>query len=892
MIRSLLTLTILLSTTMSGLQAQSVDHWEAPVLPEETDWRYHIPSSEPAATWTTVSFDDSSWSTGPGGFGYGDGDDNTVVPAGVSIYLRKTFTITDLAAIEELRFFMDFDDGFVAHLNGTEFARSSTLANGGTPVPYDEVTDGEHEAVMYQGDNPEEFASPLGLLQQGVNVLAIQIHNWSANSSDMSAIPFLIAGINNSSNDYSDHPTWFVPEFEFETHLPIVIINTGGLVIPDNNRILVELGIIYNGVGVMNNYNDPWIEFSGIANIEQRGSSSAMFPKKQYAFETQDALSNPLNVTFLSFPMENDWVLHAPYSDKSLLRNVLAYDLAMEMGITSSRNRWCELILNGEYKGVYVMLEQIKWDANRVDVEIMDENDNTGDALTGGYIVKVDKATGSGILMDWPSNFTSFNGNPKDYGFQYDYPKRDVITQQQEDYIQDHINEMEAALGGATLGDPETGYRKYLDLPSWVDYFIINELTKDVDSYRLSTYLAKQRDSRGGKITMGPVWDQNLGFGNANYCGGQPVSGWAFQNCTVGDIPIWWEALLADDDFLELVQCRWMELREYVLDTDKLMDQIDNEVLELGDAAGRNFNQWPILGQYVWPNAFVGNTYAEEIQYLKDWIEDRLVWIDQNIGDPLGTCTSSMADQLIVSEINYNDGVDYPTDDWFELYNGSAQPLDLSFVTIKDQNNFNSFTFPMGTQIMPDSFLVVCRDLAAFTAFHPLITNVVQGSFNWGLGGGGDKLRMWDVNGFPVYDFLYSSSAPWPTAANGDGPTMEWDHSQTDQSDGNNWFEGCPGGSPGTGYYPCTTGVPDNPLAGFSLYPNPTNGLITVQTQDPAANVSILDIQGRMIADLGQAGTGKHYFNLNDQGLIQGLYYVRVEVDGITHQKPVVINRD
>lgn len=888
MIRIVFTALVAMMASSFCLQAQNIDHWEALVLPEQVDWRYHVPTSEPAATWTTVGFDDSSWSTGPGGFGYGDGDDNTTLSAGISVYLRKTFTVTDIAAIEDLRFFMDYDDGFVAHLNGVEFARSSTLSNGGTPVPYDEATTGEHEAVMYQGNLPEEFADPMASLQQGQNVLSIQVHNWSANSSDMSAIPFLLAGINSSNYDYSSTPPWFVPDFALVTNLPMVIINTGGVEIPDDFRILAEFGIIDNGPGMLNSYDDPWNEYNGIINIEQRGSTSGGFPKKSYAFETQDAQSNPFNASFLSLPTENDWVLYAPYSDKSLMRNVLAYDLAMEMGITSSRTRWCEVVIDGNYKGIYVMMEQIKWDENRVDVPEMDVNDNTGDDLTGGYIVKVDKATGGGVAADWDSNIQSYNGQPKDYGFQYDYPKRDVITPQQENYIQSFINDMETALAGPMIGDPSTGYRKYLDIPSMIDYFLILEFTREVDAYRLSTYMAKQRDSRGGKLFMGPLWDQNLGFGNADYCDGASTSGWAFQNCVVEDIPFWWEALLADAEFLELVQCRWLELRQHTLEDSKILQQIDDEVAELDTAVNRNFERWPILGQYVWPNSYVGNTHAEEITFLKNWMMDRLEWIDNNIGNPLGTCSSDLAQDIVVSEINYNDGVNYPTDDWFELHNTGSQDIDLSFSTIKDLNNFNTFTFPMGTQLLADSFLVVARDLDVFSAFHPTVTNVVQGSFNWGLSSTGDRMRMWDVDGLLIYDFVFGNTTPWPINANGNGPTMEWNHSQTEQHVGTNWFEGCFGGSPGTAYYPCTTSIVDHSRSTLNVYPNPTNGVITFSLNGPSANVSLVDVQGRVVADLGQMQAGIQSMDLRDFNLNQGLYFINVTQNGSVERKPIV----
>jgi hypothetical protein len=175
------------------------------------------------------------------------------------------------------------------------------------------------------------------------------------------------------------------------SNLPIVIIETNGQTIPDEPKINVDMGIIYNGPGQMNYITDPYNEYDGIVGIERRGNSSQYyFPKKQYAFETRDSLSMNLNVSLLGMPEENDWILHAPYSDKTLMRNVLAYKMASDLGDYASRTAYCEVVINGDYKGVYVLMEKIKRDVNRVNITELDENDIAGDSLTGGYMVKIE----------------------------------------------------------------------------------------------------------------------------------------------------------------------------------------------------------------------------------------------------------------------------------------------------------------------------------------------------------------------------------------------------------------------------------------------------------------------------------------------------------------------
>ncbi|MDX1628805.1 MAG: hypothetical protein R3345_08910, partial [Fulvivirga sp.] len=182
-----------------------IDHWES-VVPEGAEFSYTLPSTEPAAAWKESGFDDSNWSIGAASIGYGDDDDATVISATASVYLRKVFNIVDLSAIEQVILHMDFDDGFVAYLNGVEIARANMSGN---PPAFDQLSDGLHEALLYQGIVPEHFEIDAALLNQGENILAVQVHNQSLNSSDLTAMPVLSLGINNTSNDYFPTPDWF-----------------------------------------------------------------------------------------------------------------------------------------------------------------------------------------------------------------------------------------------------------------------------------------------------------------------------------------------------------------------------------------------------------------------------------------------------------------------------------------------------------------------------------------------------------------------------------------------------------------------------------------------------------------------------------------------------------
>jgi hypothetical protein len=249
-----------------------------------------------------------------------------------------------------------------AYLNGEEIARAN-VGTPGTMPAYDEPSITWREAEMYQGGLPEPYSIPMeqleGLWQNGTNTLAIQVHNAGVNSSDLSALFFLIAGVTDESMTYQPVPDWFVEPFT-SSNLPVLVIDTQGEEIPDEPKIDGQLGIIDNGAGQLNALGDPFNGYNGQIGIELRGSSSLFFDKKGYSVETRLSNGDNNNVPLLGMPQENDWILHGPYSDKSLMRNVLSFHIGRSMGQYAPRTRWCELVINGEYQGVYVLMEKIK----------------------------------------------------------------------------------------------------------------------------------------------------------------------------------------------------------------------------------------------------------------------------------------------------------------------------------------------------------------------------------------------------------------------------------------------------------------------------------------------------------------------------------------------------
>ncbi|MFY8214508.1 MAG: CotH kinase family protein [Flavobacterium sp.] len=448
--------------------------------------------------------------------------------------------------------------------------------------------------------------------------------NWSVTFGPNAAAPFVFT----SSN------------------LPIVTINTAGQTITDSPSIIANMGIIYNGVGVVNNLTDVPTEYNGNVAIEYRGNYSQSLPQKPYALELRDAANAELNVPILGMPLEHDWCLIASYNDKVFMRNTLAYKLATEMGHYATRSQFCEVVVNGSYQGVYVFMETIKRDNNRVDVSRLDPIEISGLDVTGGYILKNDywDASNSWQLAYHPIDHPDFNVN-----LVYDYPKPSNIVPEQKTYIQGFINEFETALYGTNYADPLLGYQKYIDLDSFIDYFIVNELARNNDGFKKSSYFHKTKDNltSTGKLFAGPVWDFDWAWKNINECSifaATDGSGWAHKiNDCNPDVnsPGWYVRLLQDPNFQNRLRCRWDDFRTTILSNTALNTYIDETAAYLNEAQARHFEKWGNLGINTGTPEVDADpaTFEGQITKFKNWINSRITWLDNNIPGTSVGCT-------------------------------------------------------------------------------------------------------------------------------------------------------------------------------------------------------------------------------------------------------------
>jgi hypothetical protein len=429
------------------------------------------------------------------------------------------------------------------------------------------------------------------------------------------------------------------PGLQFDSNLPVVVVETWGeeeIDNPDRPRLHWPVYVLAFEPGEDGRTDLGDVPaFHGRAGMHIRGNSTVDYPKKQYKLEIWDEQDQDRDVGLLGMPPESDWILHAPYSDKTLMRNFMAYTWSRKIGRYAVRTRFIEAFVDwdgvltaSDYVGVYVWMEKVKVGPHRVDIQKLRPVHDSEPELTGGYLIRRD-------WLDPELGPVWLETAVYQDVLLFVDPSPEEITTVQQEYLQTHLDSFEQALAGPAFTDPETGYPAYVDVLSFVDHHLIVELARNVDGYVLSTYIHKDR---GGKINMGPVWDYNGSLGNADYFEAWDPEGWHYENPEFpADNPNgyhWYERIFEDPGFQAAYAARWRELRQGPWATDDLLQEIDEAAALLSEAQERNFQRWPILGEYVWPNDeghAERTTYAEEIDYLKDWLQKRLAWIDSQL---------------------------------------------------------------------------------------------------------------------------------------------------------------------------------------------------------------------------------------------------------------------
>ena len=410
----------------------------------------------------------------------------------------------------------------------------------------------------------------------------------------------------------------------------LILIDTNGVVVDDqgDERPWVDVKVdIVEGTPESPADLGDTPTWSGFGAIHVRGNSTSDYEKKQYSFETRDADGEDVDATFFGLPEEEDWVLAAPYSDKTLMRNHLMFSWSRAIDRYAPRTRFVELYMDDEgdalgpedYRGVYVLTEKVKRDIHRVNVAKLETTDSDPSVVTGGYLLRRDWVEEEPIE-------TALYGDM----LMLESPKPDEVTAPQLDYISGYLNDFEAALSRA-----DGSHDEYIDVDSFADFMLMMELSRNVDAYVLSTYMHKPR---GGRLSMGPIWDFNGSLGNADYFDAWQTEGWHYENPEFpADNPNgfhWYRALLEDGEFRQRLAERWEMHRSGPWSDSALMKSIGDAEETLQAMQRRNFERWPVLGEQIWPNdegAAQRQTYQDEVDYLRRWVLRRTAWLDAQL---------------------------------------------------------------------------------------------------------------------------------------------------------------------------------------------------------------------------------------------------------------------
>jgi len=414
------------------------------------------------------------------------------------------------------------------------------------------------------------------------------------------------------------------------SNLPLVILDTYGSAISQDSRTRGTVTILKPVDGRTRLPGDlgallpAELDVHTRATFEIRGSSSTQFPKQSMGLELRHDDDSDRSMSILGLPADSDWVLYAPYTDKTLIRDVVAYELSRQIGRYAPRTRLVELYYNrlgslepADYRGVYVVVEKIKGGADRVDISGLQPTDSSPSNLSGGFILKKDRLDNN----DWAVTTT------RGQQLGIEWPRARELGSVQWTAIRTSMNQFETALYGTQFRDPVLGYAAHADADAFIDHWWMVETMKNIDGYRLSTFMHRDK---GGRLKMGPIWDYNLSLGNADYAEGWKTNGWYWPQISTSDYP-WYPKLFQDPEFTQRHADRWASLRQGPFATSNVLAVIEGLTNQLREAQQRNFVRWPTLGRYVWPNWFIGKTYEEEIGFLKKWVTGRLGWIDSGI---------------------------------------------------------------------------------------------------------------------------------------------------------------------------------------------------------------------------------------------------------------------
>ena len=645
------------------------------------------------------------------------------------------------------------------------------------------------------------------------------------------------------------------------------MINTdGGVDIPDAPRVFADMKIIFRGTGQRNYLTDQntsqYLNYNGRINIEIRGSSSQTLPKKQFGLTTyKDDNVTKVNESLLGMPADNDWILNGLGYEPSLIRDYLCYNLSRMMGDYASRTVYCEVMINGSYNGLYVLQEKIKQGSERVNVTKIATTDNALPNLSGGYITKADKSNADDPVAWTMSSYIGTN----DVAYIHVQPKPEDVTAQQNSYIQSDFQLLEstASTGNTSLIN---GYPSLIDIPSFVDFMLISELSANADAYQFSTYFHKDRN---GKLNAGPIWDNNLTFGNDLFIWGfdrSKTDTWQFANGdNIGSK--FWKDLFTNPQFKCYLSKRWNQLTQpgQPLNSSVIEALMDKTIDTISEASVRENIKWG-----------TESNISAEISNMKVWLKQRTAWLTANLG-PYTDCSNVATPSLVITKIMYNPAVsvDFPISndqEFIEIQNTGNKTVDLTGVYFSGTGFV--YQFPAYSEILPGSSKILASIPSVFMAKFGIAPS---GQFTRNLSNKGEKLVLADAFGNVIDSVSYSNLPPWPNA-DGNGSYLQVIDPYSDNSVPSNWIA-----STNT-----ITAVGETEInTNLKFYPTPVNDNLSIEYSGTIKNVELLDIQGKSIRKI-DLNSGN--YKLDMSSCSTGIYLIRVVTSEGSFMKKIIKN--
>ena len=646
-----------------------------------------------------------------------------------------------------------------------------------------------------------------------------------------------------------------------DSNLPIILINIdNNSSIPDEPKVQGTMKIIYSGAGQRNALADQnniaKLNYSGRMAIEIRGSSSSVLNKKQYSLTTlmsDNITSN--NVSLLGMPKEHDWILSGLAFDGSLMRDYLSFTLSRMLGQYAPRAQHCELFINGEYRGVYMLLEKIKADNNRVDILKINPADNALPELSGGYITKADKIAGIDVSA-W--TMPTYSGNPIT-DFVHEYPKPSAVTAEQNNYIHSVFTKLESISNNASITQ---GFPSVIDVASFIDFMIINELGSNADAYQFSTYFHKDRNA---KLRAGPVWDLNLSYGyDLTHWGlNRSFSNvWQFDNGdNVG--PKFWKDLYNNPTFRCYLSKRWNELTTSgaLLNASSLSALIDQTATTLAEASAREYVRW----QSDYSSYLLVANLSTQVTGIKNFINARIPWMTTQIGSA-SACSNITLPPLVISRINYNPAAstEFPNSndqEFIEITNTGNETIDLTGIYFGETGFVYRFT--AGSEMPPQTSLQLANNATVFAQQYGYSP---YGKFGRNLSNSRQRLTLRDAFGNLIDEVEYSTDVPWPNA-DGNGYYLKLSNVNSDNNVGSNWE---------ISQEPIASTITDLENKGIErikIYPNPTEDYVVIESTASMEKIELTDMQGRL---LEVQTPNKSFVQLDLRKFNAGLYIIKL----------------